>query len=304
MDVSGREDKVDNARRGEDRKGHIETHDECLRGSDDETGFDMGGEEAEVQELIQETLVVNATVASRKMKRVSKLSLVRKPIIHETGTKNSEKNAIIDAERDITDGHPAWDRGTIVCVVGQQSNKANPDQKCYVFGILGTTVPYESKTLARVMQDGSYRALTNSEFAKGIERMRKEPLAATRCPVKRLQGWLRDKSAQPGIFYAELAQCQQNFQETQQESGTNASTDKTMMTSQGEQLVIEVSSESDDDRTHTQRVHVKSEVQVKVKSSAMAEMQRKLDQMEKKMEALVPRPQERRPKAPQKKNNV
>jgi hypothetical protein len=136
----------------------------------------------------------------------------------------------------------------------------------------------------------SYRALTNSEFAKGIERMRKEPFAATRCPVKRLQGWLRDKSAQPGIYNAELAECQQKFQETQQESGTNASTDKTMMTSLGEQLVIEVSSESDDDITRTQQVHVKSEVQVKVEASAMAAMQRKMDKMEKLMDAFVPRP--------------
>jgi hypothetical protein len=150
------------------------------------------------------------------------------------------------------------------------------------------------------MQDGSYRALTNSEFAKGIETMRKQPFAATRCPVSRLQGWLRDKSADPGIFKAELAQCEQQFQETQQGSGTNASTDKTMMTSEREQLVIEVLSESDDDRTGTQQVHVKSEVQVKDESSAMAAMQRKLDKMEKLMAALVPRPRQHRTKAPQK----
>ncbi len=121
----------------------------------------------------------------------------------------------------------------------------------------------------------------------------------TRCPVTRLQGWLRDKSAQPAIFEEELAQCQQKFL-TQQESGMNAGTDKTMMTPLREQLVIEVSSESDDDRTHTQRVHVKSEVQVKVKSSAMAEMQRKLENMKKKMEALVPRAPQPQAKAPKK----
>ena len=41
-------------------------------------GFDMGGEEAEVQDVvIQEPLVVNATLGSSKTKRISKLSLVR-----------------------------------------------------------------------------------------------------------------------------------------------------------------------------------------------------------------------------------
>jgi hypothetical protein len=240
---------------------------------------------------------VDATLGRSKTKRISKLSLGRKPNIQEAGPKNSERKAIIDAERDITDVHQPWNKGSIVCVVGQHSNKANPDQKCFVFGILGASVPYESPTPTCVMQDGSYRAFTKSEFAKGIERVRKEPFA-TRCPVKRLQGWLRDKSAEPGIFKAELAQCQQQFQETQQESGTNASTYKTMMTSQREQLVIEVLSESDDDRTGTQHVHVKSEVQVKVESSAMAEMQRKLEKMKKKMDALEPRLPQRRPKAP------
>jgi hypothetical protein len=45
---------------------------------------------------------------------------------------------------------------------------------------------------------------------------------------------------------------------------------------------------------------VKSEVQVKDESSAMAAMQRKLDKMEKLMDALVPRPRQHRTKAPQK----
>jgi hypothetical protein len=124
------------------------------------------------------------------------------------------------------------------------------------------------------MQDGSYRAFTNNEFAKGIERMRKEPFAS-RCPVSRLEGCMRDKSAQPDIFNkVELAECQQKFL-TEQESRMNAGTDKRVMTPLREQLVIEVISESDDDITRTQQVHVKSEVQVKVESSAVADMQKK-----------------------------
>jgi hypothetical protein len=93
----------------------------------------------------------------------------------------------------------------MVCVVGLQSDRVDPKKQCYVFGILGASVPSESTTLTCVMQDGSYRAFTNNEFAKGIQRICKEPFA-TRCPVSRLQGWLQKKSARPNIFKAELAE--------------------------------------------------------------------------------------------------
>ncbi len=259
----------------------------------------MGGGEAEEQDVIQEPLVVNATLGSSKTKRISKLSLGRRSNIHEAGTNNSESKVNVPADRDITDGHHPWNKGSLVCVPGLQSNRVNANKKCYVFGILAASVPSESKTLTCVMQDGTYRAFTYSQFAKGVERMRKEPFA-TRCPVSRLQGWLRDKSARPCIFKAELEECQEQFL-TQKESGVNVVKDKTVMTPQREQLVIEVLSESDDDITRNQQVHVKPEVQVKVEPSAMAEMQKQMAKMEKIMDALLPRPPQRLPKAPKKK---
>jgi len=220
MDGSARAVKVDNAAKEEDtlKLG------ECPRGSDDDAGFDMddaGAEEKDVREpadvtsinltgIIQNPLAVDATLSSSKTKRRSKLYLRLRLNSHEAGTNNSESKVNVAADRDITDGHHPWNKGSLVCVPGLQSNRVNANKKCYVFGILGASVPSESKTLPCVMQDGTYRAFTYSQFAKGVERWRKESFA-TRCPVSRLQGWLRDKSAQPSIFKAELADCQQQF---------------------------------------------------------------------------------------------
>jgi hypothetical protein len=91
--------------------------------------------------VIQNPLVVNATLSSSKTKRISKLSLGRSSNSHEAGTNNSESKVNVAADRDITDGHHPWNKGSLVCVPGLQSNRVNTNKKCYVFGILGASLP-------------------------------------------------------------------------------------------------------------------------------------------------------------------
>jgi hypothetical protein len=263
----------------------------------------------------------------------SKLSLGRRPYIPEATGNNvigptvpvlgaqREIKAIVDAKRDKSPGEQPWHKGLMVCVVGQMSDRINPKKGCYVYGILGASVPSPSQTATCVMQDGSYRTFSNSEFVAGIERIGTEPFAS-KCPVSRLQGWLRDKSAQPNIFMLELAQLQLHFlteqervmnekdgdagSDGQEPRNTNAAessavTVKKVRNPPREQLVIEVSSESDDEIPRTTETQVKSEVKVKVESSTVALLRQQMGKMQKKIDAMQPRCQHRTPKPPQKK---
>jgi hypothetical protein len=283
------------------------------------------GEQADVTSIdptgeIQKEVVVyatrphmNSTQAVPIAKAISKLSLKRKGNIptatilvsemghREAGTyviapqhyvfgAESEMKAISGTQKDIIHGQPVRHKGLMVCVEGKKAQH-DPKIGSHVYGILGASVPSESKTATCIMQDGTYRTFTKSVFAEGIARMDKEPFVS-RCPVSHLEGWLRDKSAQANIFKLELAQSQQDFLKEEDSSMTitwtfdEAGNDvHEVRNNDGrpvrEQLVIELSSDSDDETTRPVQPHVKSEVKVKVGSATVAVLAQQSEQMQK-----------------------
>ncbi len=128
--------------------------------------------------------------------------------------------------------------------------------------------------------------------------MDKEPFKS-RCPVIRLEGWLRDKSTDANMFKLELAQSQEDFLKekdsrmdtwTFDADGDDANEDHNDDVGPvREQEVIELLSDSDDETTRPVQHHQKSEVKFKVETCAVAVLTQQMEEMRQQLHALLPR---------------